>query len=192
VSINTNLATRPFYNERTVDLLLLLLAVIVAAATVFNVMRVVQLSRSDTALGTQAARDEERAADLRQQAATLRASIDPKQIEYVSSEARKANDLIDRRTFSWTEIFNRFETTLPEEVRITSVRPKVDSKTGTELTITVVAKDYNEIYQFMEKLEATGAFANMVAREEHPNEQGQIEAALTGRYLAAVAPRGER
>src|SRR5438067_2656245 len=142
--LRTNLATRPFYNERVVHLAILLLALIVAIASIFNVTRVVQLSRSDTRLGTKASRDEARAAELRAAAARLRGTVDPRQIEFVSVEARKANDLIDRRTFSWTELFNRFETTLPAEVRITSVRPKVDSKTGTTIAMTVLARSVDD------------------------------------------------
>src|SRR5438105_309511 len=135
--IRTNLSTRPFYNERAVRLGLLGLAVIVAVATVFNVARVMQYSQSDTALGSQASRDEAQSADLHAQAVRLRGTVDPRQIEYASTEARQANDLIDRRTFSWTELFNHFETTLPDEVRLTSVRPKLDPKRGIVLIITV-------------------------------------------------------
>src|SRR5437763_16342870 len=102
--IRTNLSTRPFYNERAVHVVLILLALLVLAATVFNVTRVIQFSRRDTRLATQASRDEDRAADLRRSAARLRATIDPKQIESASAEAREANNLIDRRTFSWTEL----------------------------------------------------------------------------------------
>ena len=115
------------------------------AATIFNVTRFAQLTNRDSGLVAQIARDEARATDLRTQAARLRATIDPKQIELVTNEARKANDLIDRRTFSWTELFNRFETTLPDDVRITSVRPKVDTVKGTTLTITVVAKTVEDV-----------------------------------------------
>ena len=63
--IRTNLATRPFYNERAVGLWLLLVAVVVVAATLFNISSVIGYSRSDTELAMQASRDEARAADLR-------------------------------------------------------------------------------------------------------------------------------
>lgn len=180
--IRTNLSTRPFYNERGVNLLLLGVAVIAIAATLFNVTRYVQLRAHDSGLSTQIALDEQRAADLRAQAARLRATIDPRQIELVTNEARKANDLIDRRTFSWTELFNRFETTMPEDVRITSVRPKVDTVKGTTLTITVVAKTIEDAYQFMANLEASGAFSNMVPKSDSYNEQGQVESIVEMSY----------
>src|SRR5712692_8922800 len=181
--IRTNLSTRPFYNERAVGLALLVLAALVVSATIFNVTRVIQLSRSDKQLLGDASRDEQRAVKSRADAARLRASVDPRQIEFVSLEAHKANDLIDRRTFSWTELFNYFETTLPDDVRITSVRPTVDSRNGTVLTITVVAKTADDVNQFMENLEKTGAFGNLHAADEQLTEQGLYEASLRGKYL---------
>ena len=70
--IRTNLATRPFYNERAVQAWLLIFLAIVMGATAFNVSRVLRYSRSDTELNTRAARDESQAADLRTAAARLR------------------------------------------------------------------------------------------------------------------------
>src|SRR2546421_8006266 len=135
--IRSNLATRPFYNERAVHFWLLVVAILVVAATAFNVSRVLRYSRSDTELATRASRHEARAADLRRQATQLRASVDPRQVEYASVEAQQANELIDRRTFSWTEVFNYFETTLPDEVRIGAVRPKIDKEHQIVLAISV-------------------------------------------------------
>jgi type IV pilus assembly protein PilN len=187
--IRTNLSTRPFYNERGVNLALVLVMALAVAATLFNVTRFAQLKSRDSGLATQIGRDEERAADLRAQAAKLRATIDPKQIEFVTNEARKANDLIDRRTFSWTELFNRFETTLPADVRITSVRPRVDTVKGTTLTITVVAKTVEDVYQFMANLEATGAFSDLLPTDDRFNDQGLLETIIKSTYDPAVSAR---
>ena len=181
--IRTNLSTRPFYNERVVSLWLALFIVIAAAATIFNTTRVLRYSRNDTEQGTSASRDESRASELRRSATKLRSSVDVKQIERASNEARQANDLIDRRTFSWTELFNRFETTLPDEVRITAVRPKID-KGQFLLTIAIVARSVDDISQLMDRLQGTGAFTKVGSDiQERVNEQGQIQASLDVVYL---------
>jgi Tfp pilus assembly protein PilN len=184
--IRTNLSTRPFYNERAVHTWLLLIALIVLAATVFNVTRVLQYSRSDTKLAGEASRDETRANELRQQAFRLRATVDPKQIDFASNEARQANDLIDRRTFSWTELFNRFETTLPDDVRITAVRPQLDKQRGIVLSIAVIARSNEDISAFMDRLKETGVFPEVQPIEEHPDESGAWQASLESIY----APTG--
>jgi type IV pilus assembly protein PilN len=185
--IRTNLSTRPFYNERLVRLALLFLAVVVVAATMFNVTRILRYSRSDTRLATQASRDEARAADLRQQAAQLRASVDPKQIEQASDGARQANDLIDRRTFSWTELLNRFETMLPDDVHLNSVRPRVERDVGVVLRVAVSARGIEDVSQFIEKLNASGVFPNVRPAEEHVDEEGLLQSMLEMGYRQAPA-----
>ena len=136
-------------------------------ATVFNVARVIRYSQSDTELATQASRDEARAADLRAEAARLRASVDPQQIELASAEARQANELIDRRTFSWTELFNRFETTLPDEVRITAVRPTLDEKGGMRARPSTSWRDgRGRRTSSWTTSKATGAFSDLLSVQE--------------------------
>jgi Tfp pilus assembly protein PilN len=181
--IRTNLATRPFYNERVVRIWLLLVTLVVLAATAFNVTRVLRYSRSDTQLATQASRDEARAADLRQQATRLRATVDQKQIDYKQTEARVANELIDRRTFSWTELFNRLETTLPDDVRILAVRPRADRDRTIIIALTVMARGVDDVITFNRNLEQKGGFTRVRAVSEHYNDRGEFEAQVEGNYV---------
>jgi Tfp pilus assembly protein PilN len=181
--IRSNLATRPFYNERAVRFWIVLVGIAVSAATVFNASQMIRYSRSDTELARQAASDEARAAELRAEAARLRATVDTKQIELASIEARQANDLIDRRTFSWTELFNRLEAMLPADVRITSVRPRLEED-RIALAITVVARGVRDAAQFQTNLENSGFFADILSAEQI-NEAGQLEAALETTYIEA-------
>jgi len=183
--IRTNLSTRPFYNEGAVRIWLVVIAIAVVSATIFNLSRLIQYSRSDTELAAQASRDEARTAELRRAAVQMRASVDARQVDVASVEARVANDLIDRRTFSWTELFNRLEKTLPADVRITSLRPHIEKDRRIVLTITVLARGVDDIDRFMENLEATGAFAGLGSHlEEHVNEAGQLEASIEAVYVA--------
>jgi Tfp pilus assembly protein PilN len=181
--IRANLSTRPFYNERAVQLWLLVLALIVAVATMFNVARVIRYSQTDTELATQASRDEARAADLRAEAARLRGSVDVQQIELASTEARQANALIDRRTFSWTDLFNQFETTFPDNVRIAAVRPTLDETGGLVLNINIVARSVEDVDELIGNLEATGSFSSVLSVQESFNGDGLLDATLQGHYL---------
>jgi len=189
--IKNNLATRPFYNEAAVRTWVAVLAVLAVSLTVFNVQRLIHYSRSDTELATRASRDEQRAVELRADAARLRASVDRSQIEAASLEAREANELIDRRTFSWTDLFNRFETTLPDEVRITSLRHDLDRVRGNVMTMAVLAREVDDVNQFMKNLEGTGTFSDLLALEEQVDAKtGQLQVLLQGVYraLPATAP----
>lgn len=181
--IRNNLSTRAFYNVSAVRAWLLIAAVVVGAATLFNVAQVLRYSNSNTELQTRAANDEQAARDLRARALALRNSVDTTQVEAVAADARQANDLIDRRAFSWTELFNRFEKTLPDEVRITAVRPIVDKNRRIVLTVNVLARGVDDVNQFMENLDKTGAFQELRSRQEQTTESGQIESALEMIYV---------
>jgi Tfp pilus assembly protein PilN len=184
--IRTNLSTRPFYNERIVSIWLLVFLLVVIAATAFNATRILQYSQSDTELSTQAARDEARAAELRTAAVRLRTTVDPRQIEFASLEARQANDLIDRRTFSWTELFNKLESTLPDDVRLTSFRSKVD-KGQIVLTLMIIARGSEDVSKFLDNMQQSGAFTQVGAKlDERMDEDGQLQASLEIIYLPTV------
>ena len=193
--IRTNLATRPFYNERAVHFWLFIIALGVVAATVFNVTRVLKYSHSDTELAMKASRDEALAADLRRDAMRLRGTVDPQQIEFASAEAREANQLIDRRTFSWTELLNQFEQTLPDDVRIRAVRPRLE-RNGIILSIDVIARTHDNVEQFLANLDETGQFPNALATEERVNEEGLYETNIETPYLVPppkpAAPGAEK
>ena len=113
---------------------------------------------------------------LRQKANVARGSVDQARLAAVAAAAHEANALIDRRVFSWTELFNRFEATLPAGVRIAAVRPSVDQEGRLIITIAVVARSVDDVDAFIEALEGTDAFSDLLSREERFNEEGLLEA----------------
>ena len=181
--LRSNLSTRPFYNERAVHLLLALAAVLMLAFTVFNVARIVSLSRENTDLVVRAGDEESRARQLRAAAQRTRQSLDPKAIEAVSASAREANAIIDRRLFSWTELFNYFETTLPDDVRITSVRPQTDRNGNVKISITAIARRVEDVDRFMDALETTRAFRDVLSIDERTTEEGNLSAVIDAQYV---------
>lgn len=185
--LRTNLATRPFYNERGVYLAIAVVAAFVAALTMFNASRLVTLSRQNRALVERTDQTQRRVDERRAAAERLQAGLGPQQLAAVSSSARQANQIIERRLFSWTELLNQFEATLPDEVRITTVRPKAGQPGPMTLTIGVVGRGVEDVDAFMDALERTGAFADTLSVEEGTNEEGALVAVIETRYLQGGA-----
>lgn len=182
-----NLSTRPFYNERLVRVVLVVVAVVALGATAFDAWQATTLSGHNSQLQNQLQSDQRKANDLRTRAASLRGSISPKQLAMTIAAADEANVVIDRRVFSWTELFNQFETTLPESVRIASVRPRIDRPSGMTLSIVVVARNAEGIDAFIERLEKTKAFTGLLSREEYVREDGSLQATLEGEYTPGLS-----
>jgi Tfp pilus assembly protein PilN len=189
VSLRTNLATRPFYNVRAVHAAVGVLALVVLALTAFNTVQLVGLTASQRALGARAADAEQEAERLRGEAARIRTQINQQELETVAKAAREANGIIDRRAFSWTELLTQLEATLPDDVRITTVQPRLDRDVF-KVGLIAEARQAEDIAGFIEALEKTGAFRNVVPLEQQTDESGLIQVAIEGEYRAQV-PRGE-
>ena len=185
--LRTNLSTRPFYNERGVHIAIGIAAVLIAALTVWNIVQIVALSRQNTELATRVNSDHAEAEQLTKMAADIRGKIDQQELQLVVESAREANALIDQRTFSWTAFFNRLEATMPPDVMLTSVRPAVDEGT-TRVTMTVLGRRAVDIDEFIEKLEATGAFEAVVPTQQDRTEEGLHRVVLESVYTGADAP----
>ena len=181
-----NLSTRPFYNERAVHAVLALAAALVLAVSAFNLWQVYGLSGRHAELQGRISQAEAKSRELRDRATSIRRAINPRELEATVAAAREANVLIERRVFSWTEVLNQFETTLPAAVRISSVRPRVERDGTMMVDVVVLARTVEAVDAFIENLEKRGAFSGVLSREEFVNEDGLIQASLQGRYRAAA------
>ena len=193
--LRTNLATRPFYNTQAVRALLGVLGIVVLAVTAFNIIEYARLSGRERTLGARADQAETEAARLRGDAARVRAQIDPKELVAVSSAAREANSIIDRRAFSWTDLFSEFEQTLPPDVRITEVAPRQELTGEFKVSMLVEARRVEDLDAFLNALVTRGNFYNVLPHEEQTNERGLIEAVVDGVYRpmsVATTTRGAR
>jgi len=155
--LRANLSTRPFYNERAVHAVAAAIAIVVFAITAWQVARVIRLSAYKTELHSAIARDKNETERLGREAADIRRGLDQKELAVVAAAAREANGLIEQRTFSWTQLFNQLESTLPGDVMLTSVSP--DFTDGvTHVNMEIQGKGGDVIDSFWERLEKTGAF----------------------------------
>ena len=180
--LQTNLATRPFYNERGVRTLLALAALTVVAMTIFNFTQIGLLFRSQSQLSRRAQADEARAQELRAHAARTRQEINTKQLSEISSAAREANAIIGQRLFSWTDLLNGLATTLPDDVRITALRPRIERDGSIIVQMAVTSRSVKDIDLFISNLEATPAFSDVFAPEDDTSDEGLVQAIVEGKY----------
>src|SRR5688572_27436581 len=177
-----NLATRPFYNERIVTLLLALVAAVVLALTVTNVTRLLQLSARRSELRGQISADEAAAARIRQNAASVQKGVDRTALVTLAGSAREANALIDERTFSWTTLLTFIESAIPMGVHLTSITPEF-KKGDIILTMNLVGKQAEDVTSFWRALEATGAFYDVGATTVGNTEEGFDRVTVKAWYL---------
>jgi Tfp pilus assembly protein PilN len=182
-----NLATRPFYNERAVQVVLTGLAAGLVLLSAFTVWQLVSLTAQQRDLAARIARDEGRAASLRREAQQVRGRLDAARLDATVKATREANAVIDARTFSWTALFNVIERTIPPDVRLQAVMPSIDGE-ALMVRLVVNTRRVEPVGAFMDRLEAAGAFRDLRSLEEQLLDDGSYNVVCLGRYLGPGAP----
>ena len=159
-----NLSTRPFYNERAVNLLLAAAAVAGLALTAFNVTKVIEYTRARGERSASQKAAEADAARIRTAAEQEQRAVDRATLAELGAGTYEANSLIDHRLFSWTVFFGQVEQTLPLDVRLVAVAPRVD-RGEFRIDMTVNARRPDDLAAFLDALQSTGAFYDVLAAE---------------------------
>ncbi len=181
-----NLSTRPFYNERLVTVVIAVAGAIAIGVLVFSVQQIVSLSSQRTELRGRIAQDQAATNRANVEAAAIRKSINEKTLKGLAFNTTQANRLIDERTFSWTVFFSLIGKTLPDDVRIDSVAPSID-KDGVLVLMTVVSRRTDDLATFIERLQTTGAFYDILPQQEDSSDDGTRRTTVTARYLPPKA-----
>lgn len=180
-----NLATRPFYNDRAVHLVLAAIGLAAVAVLGLEAARLAELSRAYDALQREAEAAESEAAAVARETAGLERDTPPDAADALTASADEVNRLIRQRLFSWTAFFEVIEQTLPADVMLSAVRPDTDDA-GAEVALEVIGRTVADIEEFIRRLEESGVFADVLARQGERNDEGMYRAQLRGR----LAPRG--
>jgi hypothetical protein len=191
MTLRTNLSTRPFYNERAVQAALALAAIVVVVVTIFNMTRLWSLTGQDRRLVAEAKAAESRTDALRADVARVRSTVDAGHIADIAAQAHEANQAIERRAFSWTGLFNELEVALPHDVRIAGVIPHVNKSGQMIVVLEVQARSVEAISQFFDGLEESGAFRNLLSKQERETPENTIAATLEGIYTPPSARTGQ-
>jgi hypothetical protein len=172
-----NLATRPVRNERLPAVLFTIATVVLAAATLHHgmVLRRLWPGRSN---------------GLKQEVENL--GTEMKNLESgpmrpaiigapQGAEWRIIRELVDRRTFWWSELFASLEAVLPPDVRIISVSPHVhEGRYDVELVARLASPQSG--LNFVKVLEDRPEFENVYPRD-CGEMQGEYECRYSMRYL---------
>jgi hypothetical protein len=183
-----NLATHPSYNVRLVRLVCGALIAMGLALTAFDAVQWARLRARDADVRLQAEQADRDARRLQAEARQVRQAVNREELAATQVAAAEANQLIGRRTFSWTRLLNQFETTLPAGVRIASITPQVDQAGRLLVAVALVSRRVEDIDAFIEALEASGGFSEVLSRQEEAQEDGMLRSVIQGYYKPASAP----
>jgi hypothetical protein len=183
-----NLSSRPFYNERLVSAALVLVAVLALVLTAFNGYKLYALSKQRSELKGRIERDAAQAQQIERGAVDLQRSVDRTTLIQLAGSTQEANTLIDQRTFSWTVFFGLIEKTLPMDLHLVAVAPRIE-RGNIKVTMSVVGKQLEDVDAFVDALQDTGSFYDLSPKTKERNEDDNTyRADVVGYYLAPNQP----
>jgi hypothetical protein len=170
--LHLNLASRPYRDYRP-----LYAVVVVASLAIFFLMlnnaetgyRYLRETKSTRAridnIEVQAALEEQRTGDLNQRLRLVN-------VKLLAAQTQFANARLAERAFSWSELLDRLERVLPDDVRIESVAPSFGKDGLVHLTLAAVGKNGESMVHTLDRLNRDPHFSNPFPNAEEHAEAG--------------------
>src|SRR5262249_7714536 len=139
--ITLNLASRPFRNNTIVATVLLVVALSLIGATFYNGHLYLNYGGRDETLQQEEKRHRDRLETLENEERSGLKEIQVRDFKRLKSRGDFAGDLILKRAFSWTLLFNKLEDVVPAEVMMTAIRPHITGE-GIVIRVDGIAKNH--------------------------------------------------
>ena len=170
--IHLNLASRPYRDERSFIIVVVVSSLLIAFLTLMNFdawyryRNETRETRAKTAsLETQAAQERVRTDALNQKLRT----VDTKRL---ARQTQFANAVIAERAFSWSELLDRLEHVFPDYVRIESISPSFMPNGMVSLSMQCAARDSDGMVKTLNQLNHDNHFSNAFPRNLDRTDQG--------------------
>jgi Tfp pilus assembly protein PilN len=185
--LHLNLASRPFRDYRPVYAAVVVMALLTAFLALNNVDTLLKYrsetktTRSDIALLEQQAADEQSKADV------LTQRLSGVDLKLLASQTEFANAQLAERAFSWSELLDRLERVLPDDVRLQSVNPSFDKNGVVHLGMLCVAKSGTGLSATINRFNGDPHFANAFPSSEVVDASGERRISLTVDYRPTIS-----
>jgi hypothetical protein len=159
IHVPINLASDPFRRDRPLMVGSIAAGVVLALLIVGQAMVVLTERRQAAATRVDIERLNAQLRVLSDEQAKLDATLAKPENAEVLERSLFLNDLIERKSISWTKIFSDLEKVMPYNLRLVSVRlPEVDSQNQVFLDMLVSSKDVMPVLDLLKRLEASPQF----------------------------------
>ena len=185
---NLNLSTRPYKPYRAVNLGLMILLLVLIAVSAGQVYTYQQNSSFAATIRGDQLKNKEEADQLRKEVGLLRDKMYSGNAATKMTEVEFLNQLLKRKSFSWTTVFANLEEIMPENVYLLNLRPFVDEKGQMGLNIDLRGRTFADAQGFVKTLESSRIFSEIaVAAEEKKDAlpMGEVELTLSTYYVPA-------
>ena len=190
-TITLNLSTRPFRNNLVVGTVLAVAAAAVVLATGYNVYIFMNHGGRYEQVRQEERQHLDRLGTLETEERGLAREIQARDFRRLYGRGQYAGELILKRAFSWTLLFNHLENVIPPEVMMTAIRPQITSQ-GIVIRVDGIAKNHDALYGLEDTLQKNPVFTHVQPLTERKINPGRpdLSFAMSFDYLPVkVVPK---
>lgn len=108
-------------------------------------------------------------------------------------ESQFLNELIERKSLSWTYVLEDLEKVMPARVHLVSIHPELDEDNQLTLKLVIAGDSRDKALELARRMEDSRRFAQTYIESEHaaaPNTGDTVQFNIAGIYVpeAAIAP----
>lgn len=191
-TLHLNLASRPYRDYRPLYAVVVATSLAIAFLMLNNIETYYRyVNETQTTRGKIAQLDSETEAEKRAAAA---ADAQLKNVDLVSldSETKFINAQLAERAFSWSELLDRLERVLPDDVRIKSITPQFQKSGLVHLELSCEGKAADAYLRTLNRLIASSYFADPFPRNATAVDANTYNFAIGVEYKPSIARVVER
>src|SRR5437867_8572978 len=133
-------------------------------------MGFIRFSRLARAIRTAEVETRIESESLGKRVAEIESRLDRPEATAKLNEIGFLNRLIARKNFSWTRLFANLEGMVPDNVHLVSLMPNIGADGNITLHITLQGRGISDVTEFIERLEKSPVFENIVVSAEEKRD----------------------
>jgi type IV pilus assembly protein PilN len=105
-------------------------------------------------------------------------------------ESQFLNDLIERKSFSWTQVLESMEKVMPPRIHLVTISPSIDDDNQLALKMAVAGESRDRVLELLRRMEESQRFAhpNITGENFNPTANGDAEKAEIVALYIPVPP----
>jgi hypothetical protein len=185
--LHINLASRPYRDYRAVYAVVVVTSLLIAFLMLNNVDTYYRYIReTKTTRAKIAAIDSQTEQELRNNEA-LTQRLRGVNVKLLADQVQFVNAQLAERAFSWSELLDRLEHILPEDVRIESIAPSFDKSGLVHLSLLAAAKSGTGMINTLDRLNHDPQFAHAFPTSEEKTDEGSYRFGVGVDYHPTIA-----
>ena len=129
-------------------------------------------------------------AEREKERAVYQAELDKSSNRSTRDQSQFLNGLIQRKSFSWTRVFEDLEQVMPSNLHVVSLRPELNEQNQMQLEMKVAGDNRSAAVELVHRMEGSKHFQSaQLLQENQSGDTGSVIAALiVAVYVPDIAP----